>query len=80
MSRNRNAIGSHARNALAEMQLEMRTIGERAQERMGEFGEVARQRATTLQHGVEERITNHPLKAVAIAAGVGLVLGFLWRR
>ena len=42
MSRNRNAIGSHARNALAEMQLEMKTIGERAQERAGEFGDVAR--------------------------------------
>jgi ElaB/YqjD/DUF883 family membrane-anchored ribosome-binding protein len=80
MSRNRNAIGSHARNALAEMQLEMQTIGERAQERVGELREAARQRAGTLQHGVEERITTHPLKAVAIAAGVGLLLGFLWRR
>jgi ElaB/YqjD/DUF883 family membrane-anchored ribosome-binding protein len=80
MSRNRNAIGSHARNALAEMQLEMRTIGERAQERVGELGGVARERATSLQHRVEDHITTNPLKSVAIAAGVGLVLGFLWRR
>ena len=80
MSRNRNAIGTHARNALTEMQLEMQTIGQRAGERVGELGEVARERATTLQHGVEERISNNPLKAVLIAAGVGVLLGFLWRR
>lgn len=80
MSRNRNVIGSHARNALAEMQLEMKTIGERAQERVGEIGDAARQRATTLQHGMEERISNHPLKAVLIAAGVGLLVGIIWRR
>ncbi|MEX0678276.1 MAG: hypothetical protein WD063_14440 [Pirellulales bacterium] len=80
MSRNRNVIGSHARNALAEMQLEMKTIGERAQERVGELGDAARQRATTLQHGMEERISNHPLKAVLIAAGVGLLVGIIWRR
>lgn len=80
MSRNRNAIGSHARNALAEMQLEMQTIGQRAQERVGELGGVARERCNTMQHKVEDRITENPLKAVAIAAGVGLLLGFLWRR
>lgn len=80
MSRNRNAIGSHARNALSEMQLEMRTIGERAQERMGELGGAAREKANSLQHRVEDRITTNPLKAVAIAAGVGLLLGFFWRR
>jgi ElaB/YqjD/DUF883 family membrane-anchored ribosome-binding protein len=62
------------------MQLEMQELGHRAQERFGELGEAARQRATTLQHGVEERITNNPLKAVLIAAGVGLLVGVLWRR
>lgn len=80
MSRNRNAIGSHARNALAEMQLEMQTIGQRAQERMGELGDAARERASSLQTRVEERITTNPLKSVAIAAGVGLLLGFICRR
>jgi ElaB/YqjD/DUF883 family membrane-anchored ribosome-binding protein len=80
MSRNRTAIGSHARNALTEMQLEMQTIGQRAGERVGELGEAARQRAGSLQHRVEDHITANPLKSVAIAAGLGLVLGFLWRR
>jgi ElaB/YqjD/DUF883 family membrane-anchored ribosome-binding protein len=80
MSKNRNGIGSHARNALAEMQLEMQTIGQRAGERVGELSDAARQRASSVQHRLEERISDHPLKAVAIAAGVGLLLGFLWRR
>jgi len=82
MSRNRNAaaIGSHARNALSEMQLEVQTIGQRAQERVGELGDVARERAGSLQHRVEDHITTNPIKSVAIAAGVGLVLGFMCRR
>lgn len=81
MSRNRNdAIGSHARNALAEMQLEMQNIGQKAGQRVGEFGERARDRASTLQQGVEERISESPLKAVLIAAGVGALFGFICRR
>jgi ElaB/YqjD/DUF883 family membrane-anchored ribosome-binding protein len=62
------------------MQLEMQELGHRAQERFGEIGQAARQRAGTLQRGVEERISNNPLKAVLIAAGVGLLVGALWRR
>jgi ElaB/YqjD/DUF883 family membrane-anchored ribosome-binding protein len=62
------------------MQLEMQTIGQRAGERVGEIGEKARDRASTLQHGVEERISENPLKAILIAAGVGVLLGFIWRR
>ncbi len=81
MSRNRNdAIGSHARNAIAEMQLEVQNIGHKAGERVGELGEKARQRASHLQHGVEERISESPLKAVLIALGVGALLGFICRR
>ena len=80
MSRNRNAIGSHARNALSEMQLEMQTIGHQAGQRAGAISEKARERATTMQHTVEERISDHPLKAVLIAAGVGVLLGFICRR
>jgi ElaB/YqjD/DUF883 family membrane-anchored ribosome-binding protein len=80
MSKNRNGIGSHARNALAEMQLEMQTIGHAAGERVGELRHAARERASSVQHQLEERISNNPLKAVAIAAGVGLLLGFIWRR
>lgn len=80
MPTNRNAIGSHARNAVNELQEEARSIGQKAQQRANDLGESARERAYELRHQVEDRITHNPLKSVLIAVGLGVVLGFLWRR
>lgn len=80
MPTNRNHIGSHARNAVSEIQLEAQSLTQQAQERMHELSEAARERAVGLQHQAEERITENPLKAVLIAAGVGVVLGLFFRR
>jgi ElaB/YqjD/DUF883 family membrane-anchored ribosome-binding protein len=80
MPNNRTAIGTHAKKAVSEMQAEFRELGHRATERVDELRETARDRATTLQHVMEKRIVKSPLKAVLIAAGIGMVFGFLWRR
>ncbi len=80
MPTNRNHIGAHARNAVAEMQMEAKTIKNKAQERACELSEAARERAAGVQNQLEQRITQNPLKSILIAAGVGVVLGFLWRR
>ncbi len=80
MPTNRSAIGRHARNAVSEMQLEAKTIRDKAQQRAGELTDSARERASGLKHQVEGRITENPLKALLIAVGLGMVLGFLWRR
>jgi ElaB/YqjD/DUF883 family membrane-anchored ribosome-binding protein len=80
MPTNRNRIGSHARNAVHELRLEAKTIGTTAQERAAELSETARERASGLQHQWEERITNNPLKSILIAAGLGIAVGWLWRR
>ncbi len=80
MPTNRNSIGHHARNAVSEMQLEAKAIRDTAQQRASELTGTARQRAAGMKNQVEDRITQNPLKSVLIAVGLGMVLGFLWRR
>ena len=75
-----NHVGAHARNAVAEMQMEAKVIKEKAQSRACELSGAARERAVGFQQQIEERITQNPLKSVLIAVGAGVVLGFLWRR
>lgn len=42
--------------------------------------EVAREQATDLQHLIEEEIRERPLRALGLAAAVGLFVGFLSAR
>ena len=39
-----------------------------------------RDKAVQIEHGVEDYVRAQPVKSLLIAAGVGLVLGILWRR
>jgi ElaB/YqjD/DUF883 family membrane-anchored ribosome-binding protein len=62
-------------------------IKEGAQEAMQQVGQSASQLAdmgrTTmnqLEEGLEDRIRSKPLQSVLIAAGVGMLLGLLWRK
>jgi ElaB/YqjD/DUF883 family membrane-anchored ribosome-binding protein len=80
MPTNRNHLGSHARNAVSEIQLEAQTIGHKAQERVHELSEAARERAVGFQRQAEDRITENPLKAILVAAGVGVLFGLFFRR
>ena len=45
-----------------------------------EYYDYGRERAQEWQQQAEEYIREQPLKSVLIAAGVGIVLGVLWRR
>jgi ElaB/YqjD/DUF883 family membrane-anchored ribosome-binding protein len=45
-----------------------------------EYYDYGRERAQEWQTQVEEYVREQPIKAVMIAAGVGIVLGVLWRR
>ena len=45
-----------------------------------QYYEEGRQRAMEWEQGLEDYVRQQPVKAVLMAAGVGLVLGFLWRR
>lgn len=45
-----------------------------------EMADAARAQATDLQQAVEDYVVDNPLRAVAIAAGVGLLIGAMSRR
>src|SRR3954470_13671963 len=45
-----------------------------------DYYQQGRDKAMEWQGQVEEYVRDQPLKALAIAAGVGLVLGILWKR
>jgi len=41
---------------------------------------LSRDTMNELEEGLEDRIRNKPLQSVLIAAGVGMLLGLLWKR
>lgn len=45
-----------------------------------DYYEQGRQRATNWEQGVESYIHEKPIQAVLMAAGVGVLLGLLWKR
>ena len=45
-----------------------------------EYYETGRERAREWEEGLEQYVQEKPLQAVLIAAGVGVLLGLLWKR
>jgi ElaB/YqjD/DUF883 family membrane-anchored ribosome-binding protein len=45
-----------------------------------DYYEQGREKAQEWQHGVEQYVQEQPIKALLIAAGVGVLLGILWKR
>ena len=45
-----------------------------------EYYDQGRQKAQEWQHGLEEYVKEQPVKALLIAAGVGVLLGVLWKK
>ncbi len=80
MPSNHAPLGSHARNAVSELQMEAQLLGQKAQERAHELTDTARERARSFQHDLEDRIVDNPVKSILVAAGVGLLLGLVCRR
>jgi ElaB/YqjD/DUF883 family membrane-anchored ribosome-binding protein len=45
-----------------------------------ELAEMSRDTMNQVGEGIEDRIRTKPLQSVLVAAGVGLLLGLLWKR
>jgi len=52
---------------------------ENLRHQVGDALEQGKERAQNWEKSLEEQIKNNPVKAVMIAAGVGLLLGALWK-
>ncbi len=51
-----------------------------AEERISEYYEEGMEKAKKLEGNLETEIRKNPIRSLMIAAGVGLLLGALWRR
>lgn len=49
-------------------------------ERAAETFEAGKEKMHAMEEAFGKRVSESPMKAVLVAAGVGLVLGWLWRR
>jgi len=72
------------RDTVSEQAAELRDATSRKAEdlrdRAGDVYEEGRQRAVDFERTLEQRIREKPLQSVAIAAGVGILLGMIWTR
>ena len=66
-------IGSQVRDQATQQYQQMR-------DQAGEYYEQGRQRAMEMEQSLEEYVQEKPVQALMIAAGVGMLLGLLWRR
>jgi ElaB/YqjD/DUF883 family membrane-anchored ribosome-binding protein len=77
-------IGHAARAAVTEGYQQARDTAnqyvEDGKRRAHEYVDHGKQRVEAWEHGVEQYVHDKPVQALLIAAGVGLLLGVLWRK
>ena len=78
-TRNAGSV-NELRDKTAQVKRDLQELGSTAKIVAQEKWEEIRHGAVEIEKGVEEGIRQHPIRSVAIAAGVGLVVGLLLRR
>lgn len=77
-------MGSQARQAATQKYEELRNAAtekyEQFRDTAKEYYEHGRERATEWEHGIEDYVREKPVQALLMAAGVGVILGLLWKR
>jgi ElaB/YqjD/DUF883 family membrane-anchored ribosome-binding protein len=73
VTENLRSIGSHARDAAGEKINDLK-------DQANQYYQQGRDHAQEWEKGLEEYVQEKPLQSLLIAAGVGLVLGLLWKR
>jgi len=53
---------------------------EQLRDQASDYYEQGRQRALEMEQGLEQYVQEKPIQALLIAAGVGMVLGWMWKR
>ena len=84
-------VGEQVREAATQVSQNLRDAGsqlrDQAQEKYNQlrdqasqYYEEGRQRAQEWEQGLESYVQEKPIQSLLIAAGVGMVLGILWKR
>ncbi len=66
-------LGGKARDAAAESFENLRG-------QAGEYYEQGRERAREMEQSLEQYVQEKPIQSLLIAAGIGMLLGILWKR
>ena len=66
-------LGSQVRDQATQQYDQLRT-------QASEYYEQGRQRAMDMEQNLEQYVQEKPIQALLMAAGVGLLLGILWKR
>jgi len=77
-------VGTHVRDAAKEQYENVRDAAkeqyENVRDRAAGYVDAGKHKAREVEEGVETYVQENPVHALLIAAGVGLLIGLLWRR
>ena len=73
-------VGQQLRDAGSQVREQATEKYEQLRDQATEYYDQGRERAQEWEQNLESYVREKPLQAVAIAAGVGIVLGLLWKR
>ena len=73
-------VGENLRNLGSQVRDTATQQYEQLRQQAGDYYEQGRQRAMEMEQSLEQYVQEKPIQAVLIAAGVGVLLGLLWKR
>jgi len=77
-------MGAQVRDWAQEMGSQVKEGAQEAMQQVGtsasQIAEMGRDTMNEFEEGLEDRIRSKPLQSVLIAAGVGMLLGLIWKR
>ena len=73
-------VGSNASQQFNQIKDSANEYYQQGRDKAQEYYEQGRQKAMELEQNLEDYVREQPIKSVMIAAGIGLLLGILWRR
>jgi ElaB/YqjD/DUF883 family membrane-anchored ribosome-binding protein len=80
MSEQAQQVGENLRNLGGQVRDAAREKYQQLSEQAQDYYQQGRQKAQEWEEGLESYIQEKPLQAVLIAAGVGVLIGLLWKR
>jgi ElaB/YqjD/DUF883 family membrane-anchored ribosome-binding protein len=73
-------VGSAAQEGLRHARPDVGSLAADASDRLGVAAGAAQSQASSLADALEDTVRERPLSAVALALGLGFVIGAAWRR
>ena len=73
-------VGENLRNLGSQVRDQATQQYENMRQQANDYYEQGRQRAMEMEQSLEDYVQEKPIQALLIAAGVGMLLGLLWKR